>query len=65
MEIKRTLDTVKANYDILGLTKEQFSKLFHCYEKQMYIWHNRQPEVGADELYDKLQKMVNSDVLII
>ncbi len=65
MQIKRTLDTVKANYDITGLNKEQFSKLFHCYEKQMYIWHNQCPTKGADELFDKLQEMQDSDTLII
>ena len=65
MQIKRTLDTAKATYDITGLTKEQFSKLFHCYEKQMYIWHNRYPDPEEDELLKKLKEMSDSDTLII
>ena len=63
MKIKRTLETANATYDIMELTKQEFKNLVFCYEKQMYIWHNRQPE--GDELLDKLKQMVDSDTLII
>lgn len=65
MNIKRQLDTVKATYDITGLTKEQFSMLRDSYEKQMYIYYNRYIDEGTDELLDKFKKIVESDTLII
>lgn len=65
MNIKRQLDTINATYDITGLTKRQFQELKGSYEKQMYIYHNRCPDEGADELLDKLRKMADSDTLII
>jgi len=65
MKITRKLETVNATYDLTGLTRQQFSKLLSSYEKQMYIWHNRVPDVGADELLDKMKQMVDSDTLVI
>jgi len=64
MNIKRILETAKATYDITGLTKEQFSLLLHSYRKQMYIWHNREIDIN-DELLNKLEKMADSDTLVI
>lgn len=65
MEIKRTLDTVSAKYDLIGLDKKQFGQLFHAYEKQWYIYCNRYPEKGDDPLLDKMRQMIESDTLII
>ena len=65
MNIKRTLDTVKATYDITGLSKQQFGHLLACYEKQFYIYCDKYPEKGSDELLDKLREMKDSDTLII
>lgn len=65
MKITRKLETATATYDLTGLTRKEFSNLLHSYEKQMYIWHNRCPEEGADELLDKMKQMAESDTLII
>ncbi len=65
MEIKRTIDTKSATYDITGLTHEEFKRLFHCYEKQFYVYCNRYPEKGADALLDKLREMSEMETVKI
>jgi len=63
MKVKRTIETINATYDILDLSERQFKDLLHCYEKQMYIYCNRQiPE--NDELLNKLKKMAESNITI-
>jgi hypothetical protein len=64
MQIKRTIDTAKATYDLLGLTREQFSRLFSAYEYEHFKLHNGfHPE--NDELLTKFEEMSNKDTLIV
>lgn len=67
MKIKREIDTTKATYDLTGLTHEQFTHLFQCYEKQQwYVYCNRKyPEKGHDELLDKMREMAEKSIVII
>lgn len=62
MEIKRVLDTVNAKYDLIGLTREQFSRIYRSYLNEMYrIRH----DCEGDDLLKKMQEMNNSDTLIV
>jgi succinate dehydrogenase flavin-adding protein (antitoxin of CptAB toxin-antitoxin module) len=64
MKITRKLETANATYDLTELTKRQFSDLLHCYEKQMYIYCNREmPE--DDELLNKMRKMADNDTYTV
>jgi hypothetical protein len=64
MKIIRQINRESSKYDITELTHEEFMRLFHCYEVQMYVVHNRQyPE--DDELFNKLKKMVNEERIVI
>lgn len=63
MEIKREIDLKNATYDITGLTHEQFTMLFRCYEKQMIILCNERPD--NDALYTKMAEMVRQSVVIV
>ena len=71
MKITRKLETANVVYDLTELTKRQFSDLLHCYEKQMYIYYNRQLPSDNDvgdpmvELYFKLKQINDLDVVII
>lgn len=38
MKIKRTLDFSNTRYELEDLSRRQFSELFHCLEKQLYLY---------------------------
>lgn len=66
MEIKRTLNTDEATYDLIGLTHRQFSHLLQSYEKQWYMYCNRAyPEKVHDPLLDAMRELDGSRVTII
>jgi len=65
MEIKRTIDTKTATYDITGLTGTEFRHLFQAYEKQWYVYCNRYPDDSADPLLAKLRKMIEAETIIV
>ena len=66
MNIKRTLKTEEATYDLTGLTHRQFTELLSCYEKQWYIYCNREiPDEGKDELLDKMRKMAELIIITV
>lgn len=61
MEIKRTIDTTQAKYDLIGLTHEELKHLYYSYEKQWYVYCNIQmPESGDDQLLDKMRQMIEN-----
>ena len=63
MNIKRKLDTTKAEYDITGLTTEQFVKLLNAYTRYLFYTHHTLP--ADDELLTKLEKMRDSNIYVI
>ena len=63
MNIKRTLDTAKATYDLLGLTREEFSRLYRAYRYESARLHNGPTEY--DELLNKFEKMNDIDTLLV
>lgn len=66
MQIKRTLQTEEATYDIIGLSHTQFTHLLQSYEKQWYIYCNRSyPEKGKDPLLDAMRELESTRVTII
>lgn len=68
MNIKRTIDTSKATYDIGGLDDEQFSFILqslhhYCSYTMRHIPDDESTPLG--NLMSKLNKMKNSSVTII
>lgn len=62
MQIKRTIDTTKATYDLIGLTSEEFNRVYSSY--QQYMYRIRQDDEG-DLLMQKMRKMADSSEVII
>lgn len=63
MNIKRTIDTAKATYDITGLTREEFSRLYSVYRYESARLHHGYSE--HDELLKKFREMSDNDTLIV
>lgn len=64
MQIKRTIDTTNATYDLVGLSRQQFSRLFSAYEHEHFKLHNGfHPE--NDELLTKFEEISSKDTLIV
>lgn len=63
MNIKRTLDTANASYDILGIDRKQLSTLVSAYTHYLVYTHHQLS--NDDELLNKLEKMIESDIYIV
>ena len=65
MKIIRILDTSKATYDIMGLSRGEFEKLLSAYGEHVLNHFPEDSQRGNNELLDKLIAMENSDNLSI
>ena len=63
MNIKRTIETANAKYDLMNLTREEFSRLYSAYRYESAKLHNGYYE--HDELLKKFREMSDSDTLIV
>lgn len=64
MEIKRTLDTSCAKYDLTNLTDKEFITLIKAYEHYLrYIQHA--PPAEDDSMWNKMQTLEKDRITVV
>lgn len=64
MQIKTTLNTKDATYDLTGLTNQEFSVLCKAYEHYMYYIRHCPPDEN-DSMWSKMRKILGEKITIL